>query len=112
VAKINAEVEEYRDSVLDHIRHELEALTDQVNAYFLAEIRNRELILERRRQAPPESGPVELWQGQVAALERSLSMARLNFSEATDFLQGIAAGHHLARTVHPCSILLALIADE
>ncbi|WP_165899313.1 hypothetical protein [Rhodovulum steppense] len=59
--------------------------------------------LERRRQAPPEAGPVELWQGQVAALERSLSMARLNFSEATDFLQGLAAGHHPARTVQPGS---------
>jgi ATP-dependent helicase HepA len=111
LAKVNAEVEEYRDSVLVRIRHELEGLTDQVSAYFLAEIRNRELNLERRRQAPPEAGPVELWQGQVAALERSLSMARLNFSEATDFLQRLAAGHDLARTVQPCTILLALISD-
>ena len=112
LAQINAEVEEYRDLVLERIRHELEGLTDQVSAYFLAEIRNRELNLERRRQAPPEAGPVELWQGQVAALERSRSMARLNFSEATDFLQRLAAGHDLARTVQPCTILLALIADE
>lgn len=97
---------------MKRIRYEIEDLTDQVSAYFLAEIRNRELNLERRRQAPPEAGPVELWQGQVAALERSLSMTRLNFSEATDFLQGLAAGHHLARTVQPCTILLALIADE
>jgi len=112
LATISSEVERYRDSVLHRIRHELEGLTDQVNAHFLAEIRNRELILERRRQAPPEAGPIELWQGQVAALERSLSMARLNFSEATDFLQGLAGGRHLARTVQPCTILLALITDE
>jgi len=38
--------------------------------------------------------------------------ARLNFSEATNFLQGLAAGHNLARTVQPCTIILALIADE
>jgi ATP-dependent helicase HepA len=84
----------------------------RMSAHFLAEIRNRELMLERRKQSPSEAGPVELWQGQLAALERSLSMARQNFSEATDFLQGRAGGHHLARTAQPCTILLALIADE
>jgi ATP-dependent helicase HepA len=109
---ITSEVERYRDSALQRIRHELEGLTDQVSAHFLAEIRNRELMLERRRQSPPEAGPVELWQGQVASSERSLSMARQNFSEATAFLQGLVGGCLVARTVQPCTILLALIADD
>ena len=112
LAAITCGVERYRESVLGSIRNALEGLADQVSAHFLAEIRNRELALERRRQAPPEARPVELWQGQVAALQRSLSMARLNFSEANAFLQGLANGHLVARTVQPCTILLALIADE
>tara|TARA_B000000460_G_C21414186_1_gene347932 strand:- start:119 stop:595 length:477 start_codon:yes stop_codon:yes gene_type:complete len=48
----------------------------------------------------------------IPSLVDGISVLRLNFSEATDFLQGLAAGHHLARTVQPCTILLALIAEE
>ncbi|WP_372921972.1 SNF2-related protein [Roseovarius sp.] len=112
VARITSQVDQYRDSALNHIRHELEGLAYQVSAHCQGEIRNRELTLERRRQARPDAGPIELWQGQVAALERSVSMARLKFSDATTFLQGLAGGSLVARTVRPCTILLALIADE
>ena len=50
--------------------------------------------------------------GEDTSPEPEMPQTRLNFSEATDFLQGLAAGHHPARTVQPCTILLALIAEE
>lgn len=112
ITRIASELVRYRDSALGRIRPELENLAYQVSAHFRAEIRNRELALERRRQSPPDGGPIELWQGQVAALERSLMMARLNFSEASEFLHELGVGSMIASTVQPCSILLALIADD
>lgn len=112
VAAINSKVEKYRAAVVNIVRQELVGFANQVSAHFLAEIRNREMALERRRQSPPEAGPVELWQGQVAALERSLAMGRLDFSEATTFLQGLAGGSSFFGRFQPCTALMALIADD
>lgn len=112
MAAINSKLERHKTSVLNTIRQELAGFALQVSAYFQAEIMNRELALQRRTASPPEAGPVELWQGQVAALERSLAMARLNFSEATTFIQEIASGHTIMSGARPISILMALIADE
>lgn len=39
-------------------------------------------------------------------------MARQNFKEATTFLQDPAGGSILFRSFQPCTILLALIADD
>ncbi|PWE48717.1 hypothetical protein DEM26_16590 [Thioclava sp. NG1] len=112
LAALKSQVEQHKASVLNGIRRELADFALQVSAHFKAEIRNIELALERRRRSPPEAGPVELWQGQVAALERSLAMARLNRSEATQFIRGIADGSVLFGEIQPCSIFLALVADE
>jgi ATP-dependent helicase HepA len=112
VAAINSKVEKCRAAIVNNVRQELVGFANQLSAHFLAEIRNREMALERRRQSPPEAGPVELWQGQVAALERSLAMGRLNFSEATTFLQGLAGGSSLFGKIQPCTALMALIADD
>lgn len=112
MAAINSMLERHKASVLNTVRQELAGFALQVSAYFQAEIMNRELALQRRKASPPEAGPVELWQGQVAALERSLAMARLNFSEAKTFIQEIAAGQLIMSGVQPCSVLLALITDE
>ena len=112
LAVIRSQVECYKASVMNDVRRELVGFANQVSAHFQAEVRNRELGLERRRQAPPEAGPVELWQGQVAALERSLAMARLNFSEASTFLQEVSDGSVLFSGVRPCTVLMALIADN
>lgn len=112
MAAINSKLERHKASVLNTVRQELAGFALQVSAYFQAEIMNRELALQRRKASPPEAGPVELWQGQVAALERSLAMARLNFSEAKTFIQEIAAGQLIMSGVQPCSVLLALITDE
>lgn len=112
IAAITSQAKQYKASVLDRIGHELEAFTDQVSAHFEAEIRNREMSLERRRQAIPEAGPIELWQGQVAALERSLSMVHLNFLEATSFLKEISQGDFIFCGFDPCTLLFAIINDD
>ncbi len=112
LAAITSQLEQYKASVLNSVRKELVGFALQASAHFQAEIRNRELALERRRQSPPEAGPVELWQGQVAALERSLEMARLNYSEATTFIRDIAGGSVLFGGIQPCTVLLALVTDE
>ena len=39
-------------------------------------------------------------------------MARLNFSEATTFLQNLAGGSILYHRIQPCTVLMALIADD
>lgn len=109
-ATITARMDDFRLSILKDLRHELVGFVHQVIAHFRAEIRNRELALERRKQAPPEVGPIELWQGQVAALERSLAMARLNSSEATTFLRQLG-GSILYRNIQPLTALMALVTD-
>ncbi len=112
VKKINAQVEECRASSLGRVQQELVNFAHLASAQFQAEIRNRELALERRKHAQPESGPIDMWQGQVAAMERSVSMVRLNFGEAMLFLQGLANQDLMAGTVRPYSILLALVGDD
>ena len=97
---------------LGRVQQELVNFAHLASAQFQAEIRNRELALERRKHAQPESGPIDLWQGQVAAMERSVSMVRLNFGEAMLFLQGLANQDLMADTVQPYSILLALVGDD
>ena len=83
----------------------------QVFGHFQAEVLNRELAVERRRRSPPDSGRVELWQGQVAALERSLAMSRLMSVEASSYLQEYGSGRMLPKAPQPYSILLALISE-
>lgn len=112
LAAITSQVEQQKASVLNCVRQEIVGFALQVSAHFQAEIRNRELALERREQSPPETGPVELWQGQVSALERTLAMARLNYSEANTFIREIAGGSVLFGEIQPCTVLLALVADE
>ena len=111
IAQINSEAERYMASAVALARPALERLTLQVSAHFHAEIRNRELAVERRKLSPPDAGPVELWQGQVAALERSLKMTQLNFSEASEFLQAFGAGR-LKKSVESYSVLLAFVPDS
>jgi ATP-dependent helicase HepA len=108
VAAIKSKVEQYRAAIVSNVRKELVGFANQVSAHFRAEVRNREMALERRRQSSPESGPVELWQGQVTALERSLAMSRLKFSEATTFLQSLNCGEVLFGGIKPCTAFFAL----
>lgn len=107
IEQINAEAHRFHRHVLDRVRPVLDPLIMQISGHFQAEIENRELALLRRRSSPPDSGPVELWQGQVAALERSLGMARLNSAEAMMLLQEFAAGRATIPQPTQHSILVA-----
>jgi ATP-dependent helicase HepA len=109
---IRGQLEAQKSSALNRVQGELVSFAYQVIEYFQAEIRNRDLTLERRRQAPPEAGPIELWQGQVAALDRALATARLNYSEATKFLQHLSGGSQLYGSTQPVTLLMALIFDD
>ena len=93
------------------MHYALELLMTQVSSHFEAEIRNRELAVERRRRSPSEGIPMELWQGQIAALERSLAMARLKNTEAISLIQEFGAGRLTMPQPQPRSILLALVDD-
>ena len=101
----------FSEQTMEHGRPALEALMMQAFGHFQADRKNRELALERRRQSPPDAGPVELWQGQVAALERSLAVGDLNNTEAMSFLQGFASGRLQFPKPKPRSILISLVAE-
>lgn len=109
--QLSTETTRYQSETLERSRPALEYLAMQAFGHFQAEILNRELALERRRSSPPESGPVELWQGQVAALERSLSMARVISAEASAYIQEYGSGRIRPKSSEPISILLALVSE-
>lgn len=111
LSQLNTEAKSYQSATLERSRPALEYLAMQIFGHFQAEILNRELALERRRSSPPESGPVELWQGQVAALEHSSSMARLMSSEASAYIQEYGSGRIRPKSSEPISILLALVSE-
>ncbi|WP_161957334.1 SNF2-related protein [Aestuariivirga litoralis] len=112
LSAITAQVGNLRSSALNLVQNELVGFAYQVSAHFQAEIANRELALERRRQLPPEAGPVELRQGQVAALERYLEMSRLNFSEATNFIKSLSEGSVLYGNIQARTILMSLVVQD
>lgn len=111
-AVIRGQLEAQRSSALSRIQGEFVSFAYQASSYFQSEIRNRELALERRRQAPPEAGPVELWQGQVAALDRALAMARQNYSETSQALKHLSGGNQLYGSTQPITLLMSFITDD
>ncbi|WP_371225372.1 SNF2-related protein [Roseovarius sp. 2305UL8-3] len=90
----------------------LEEFATQVSSQIEVEIRNRELRLKRRRNSQPEGVPIELWQGQISALERSLEMARVNGAEAIRLIQEFGAGRLKLPPPDPLSILVSLVSDQ
>jgi len=107
--QFRADAQHFNGQVLDRVRPALELIMMQVFSHFKTEAANRELALERHIQSPPDGGLVELWQGQVAARERSLAMAHLNSIEATTLLQKFAAGRITIPQPKSRSILIALV---
>lgn len=106
--QIRAEVARYQSEALERSRPALEYLAMQVFGHFQAEILNRELELERLRIS---SLPENVRQGRIAALERSLTMARLISAEASTYIQEYGSGRMLPKPPPPFCILLALITD-
>ena len=111
LAQIDTERRRFDEHVRDRMRPVLEPLMIQIFSHFRAEAENRELAFVRRRRTPPDNGPMELWQGQVAALERSLAAARLSSAEAMTLLQELATGRIKIAKPKPRSILIALASD-
>lgn len=111
LAHIDTECRRFDKHVRERMRLVLEPFMIQVFSHFRAEAENRELALVRRRQTPPDNGPMELWQGQVAALERSLAAARLSSVEAMALLQELATGRTMIAKPKPRSILIAPASD-
>ena len=111
IEQIGVEAKRFHGQVIDRIRPKLEHLCMQVFSHFQTEIENRELALERRRRTPVDNGPAELRQGQIAALERSLSSAQLNSAEAMTLLQEFGAGRTFVPRPKPHSLLIALVSD-
>ena len=75
------------------------------------ESRNRELVLERRRAAPADTGPRELRMGQIAALERSLEMSRLCERESAALVDSFLAATREHSLPTPLSVVLSF-ADQ
>jgi ATP-dependent helicase HepA len=109
---IKSEVLNFYQNVVEQSLSALEDFATQVSGQIEIEVRNRELGLQRRRNSRPEGVPLELWQGQIAVLERSLEMARLNGTEAIRLVQEFGAGRLKFPQPEPISILVSLVSDQ
>ncbi|AWM23736.1 SNF2-related protein [Sinorhizobium fredii] len=107
ISKVKARARNFEEEARQALLPLVSAHMSRLVLHWKAEADNRERALERRRNSPPETGPRELWQGQVAALERSLEMSRLCGREAIAILQEFAAGRRGNVPVEPISILLS-----
>lgn len=102
---------QFHQKAIESARPALEELRAQVASNSRDEIWNREFVVERRRETSPGSGPVELWQGQLAAMERALSMTQTNRGEALAFLDLLTQGNVEFPTPEPRSILVSFVSD-
>ena len=108
---VRSEAHQFAHDSIKQLFPVLEEFATQVSSHFEIEIRNRELRLQRRRNSQPDGVPIELWQGQISALERSLKMARLNGTEAISFIQEFGAGRLKLPQQDPVFILVSLVSD-
>ncbi len=108
---VRSEAHQFAHDSIAKLFSVLEEFATQVSSQFEIEIRNRELRLQRRRSSQPEGVPIELWQGQISALERSLEMARLNGTEAISFIQEFGAGRLQLPEPDPLCILVSFVSD-
>lgn len=106
--QLRTEAARYQSEALERTRPALEYFAMQVFGHFQAEFLNKELELERLRIS---SLPENVRQGRIAALERSLSMARLTNAEASAYIQEYGSGRMIVKSPQPYSILLALVTD-
>ena len=109
---IRSEADQFAHDSIAQLFPVLEEFATQVSTQFEIEVRNRKLMLQRRRTSQPEGVPANLWQGQVAGLERSLEMARLNGTEAIRLIQEFGAGRLKLPAPDPISILVSLVSDQ
>lgn len=108
---VRSEAHQFAHDSIKQLFPVMEEFATQVSSQFEIEIRNRELRLQRRRNSQPEGVPIELWRGQISALERSLEMALLNCTEAISFIQEFGAGRLQLPQQDPLCIVLSLVSD-
>lgn len=108
-SKINSDILSYNTELLYNSQSALKCLLLQVTTHYSAQIRNRELTLKRRMQSSSDGIPAELWQGQIAALERLVYMAQLNSAEAKEFLCNFPEGQFVQKNVNMYSIMVRFI---
>lgn len=90
--QLRSEHERFRSKMLDHVHEALEEQSIALFSKYHEQLKNREAVLERRRNTPPGNIPIELWRGQIAGLERSVSATQLGRTELMDYLQELVAG--------------------
>lgn len=110
--RIRSEAHQFAHDSIAQLFPVLEEFVTQVSSQIEVETRNRELLLQRRRNSRPEGVPDNLWQGQIAGLERSLEMARVNGAEAIRLIQEFGAGRLKLPPPDPLSILISLVSDQ
>lgn len=101
-------VTQFHEDAVERTRSALEILAAQTSATFEAELRNRNLAAERRRNGRPEGVPEELWLGQVAALERLSASSEINSGEALALIRRYQTGELRAGEPQTISILAGL----
>lgn len=99
---------QFHEDAVARTRSALEILAAQTSATFEAELRNRNLAAERRRNGRPEGVPEELWLGQVAALERLSASSDINSGEALALIRRYLTGDLRAGEPQTISILAGL----
>lgn len=109
VSKINSDILSYNAELLCNSQSSIKCLSLQIAAHYSAQIRNRKLVLKRRMQSSSDGIPVELLQGQIAALERLVCMAQLNSAEAREFLNNFLEGQFMQKSVNTYSIIVRFI---
>jgi ATP-dependent helicase HepA len=99
---------QFHEDAVARTRSALEIVAAQTSATFEAELRNRNLAAERRRNGRPEGVPEELWLGQVAALERLSASSDINSGEALALIRRYLTGDLRAGEPQTISILAGL----
>lgn len=106
VAKLRSEHEWFQSDMLDHVREALEEQAATLFTKYHEQLNNREAVLKRRKNTPPGNIPLELWKGQIAGLERSVSAVRLCRIELMHYLQELVSGQK--KVSHPDAMSIVL----
>nr|WP_314464345.1 DEAD/DEAH box helicase [uncultured Novosphingobium sp.] len=102
----------FHEDAVECTRSILEILAAQTSTTFEAQLRNRKLAAERRRNGRPQGVPEELWLGQVAALDRLSASSEINSVEVPDLICRYQTGELRPGEPQTISILAGLRAID
>lgn len=107
IETMNIRIGELDDEARNIISPLALSLRSRFAFHWQEESRNRELVLQRRKSAPVDAGPLELRLGQIAALERSLEMSRLCEQESANIISNFIEMKRPLGLVRPLTIVVA-----